>query len=711
MNPISAFFVRNIIAVFFFYGLAFFAMGLALLLASRRASEFRFAQAIVPLALFGILHGIHEWVEMFQKIAVLNSGYTPSVLHEVLRLTLLVVSFLLLLAFGLILLNPGKINSRQVWAPIVAVTVVWLMAVLLLAWRTKPLPAELLANADALARFGIGIPAALVGAWALMTQQRTFREHAMPQFGRDLVWAATALLLYGVIGQLFVRSTNLFPTTFLNSTLFLQWFGIPVQLFRGLAATMLAVFMIRALNAFELESQRRLEAANQAKLNAQAEALEVERRISREREQLNEELRQTARELGLLLELSNLLASPMTLQQRLVAVLQRLVDSLTFPKAGMILLAGPATAAQVHAEAGFAAAQDDNPDPTYAVAQQIGLRCVSSGLVICRHSDGVTLEMTLAEVLQQPRCPAVTSPVLVIGLPLVAQQQVIGSLVLAQPQPDLLAPLTVEEIELLAGVARQLGLSIENARLYQEAQERKEMLGRLLEQVVTAQEAERQRIARELHDATGQSLTAIGLGLRGVEALLDQNGQGNTYDPRLLHQIRELKSFSSQALGELRQIIADLRPSLLDDMGLAAALKWYIQAFEQRHAISCTFVQEGDAVRLPSQYETVLFRITQEALTNIAKHARASQASVTLRTSSTHVQLVIEDNGRGFDPHKAGYTGKRAGGWGLLGMKERAALLGGQVEIDAAPGRGVRVRVTVPLALELQHVEDQSLAG
>lgn len=710
MNPISAFFVRNIIAVFFFSGLAFFAMGLALLLASRRASEFRFAQAIVPLALFGLLHGVHEWVEMFQKIALLSNGGAPRIEHEVLRLTILVVSFLFLLAFGLLLLSPPERSvTRQVWAPIVGVTALWLSAVALVAWRKQPLPPEMIADADALARFGLGIPAAVVGTWALMAQQRTFREHGMPQFGRDLVWAATALLLYGVVGQLFVRATNLFPANVLNSTAFLQWFGIPVQLFRALAAAVLAVFVIRALNAFELESQRRLEAANRAKLDAQAEALEAERRISREREHLNQELRRTARELGLLLDLSNLLASPLPLRERLTAVLQRLVNSLAFPDAGLILLTSPTGPPQVHAIAGFGETQEADGDPVYATTLQIGLRCVSTGMVICRHLDGSTIEMMLAEALQQPRCPTVASPVVAIGLPLVAQQQVIGSLALAQFQPSPQATLTVEEVELMAGVARQLGLSIENARLYQEAQERKELLGRLLEQVVTAQEAERQRIARELHDATGQSLSAIGLGLRGVEALLDQNGQGAA-DPRVLSQIRELKAFSTQALGELRQIIADLRPSLLDDMGLAPALKWYIQAFEQRHGIACTFVQEGGAGRLPSQYETVLFRITQEALANIAKHAGATQVHVALRISPTQVELFIEDNGRGFDPQKAA-IGKGGGGWGLLGMKERAALLGGQVEIDAAPGRGVRVHVTVPIGEELHHVQDQGAAG
>ncbi|HSN78573.1 MAG TPA: sensor histidine kinase [Anaerolineae bacterium] len=497
MNPISAFFVRNIIVVFFFYGLAFFCLGLALALASRRESEFRFVQAIVPLALFGFLHGMHEWVEMFQKIAVLSSGYLPTTLHEVLRLTLLVASFAMLLGFGFTLLSPPGASKRQIWLPVLGMVGFWLTAVVIIAVVLEPSPTLLVAQADALARYSLGIPGALLGAWALMMQQRTFREANMPQFGRDLIWATTGLLLYGVIGQLFVRETTLVPSNIINSALFLQWFGIPVQLFRGLAGIMLLVFMIRALNAFDVETRRRLEAANQARLNA-------------------------------------------------------------------------------------------------------------------------------------------------------------------------------------------------------------------LNQVVDAQEVERKRIARELHDATGQSLTAIALGLRGVETHIEHC---DSPQPGLLENVREIKSYSTSALGELHQIIADLRPSILDDMGLAAALKWYVQSYQQRRSLPTELIVEGTSFRLPAEYETVLFRITQEALTNIAKHARATRVVVTLGFSPAEVSLQIKDNGRGFDPELVLQRTGRSSGWGLLGMRERASLIGGQAVIESSPGQGARIRVTVPTSRELLRVKDSLTTG
>jgi signal transduction histidine kinase len=555
----------------------------------------------------------------------------------------------------------------------------------------------------------LGIPGALLGAWAMMAQQRTFREHAMPQFGRDLVWAATALLLYGVIGQIFVRETALVPSNLVNSTLFLQWFGIPVQLFRGIMAAILALTMIRALNAFELENQRRLSAADQAKIQAQAESLEAERRTSQERERLNWELRQTTRELALLLDLSNLLATSMKLQDRLEAVMQRLVHSLSFPDAGMILLfEPPMDSLHLRAVSGFSQPEDDG---WKAWSREVGERCALEGQVVCRHLDGETLALPFAEALTEPKCHLYASPITVLGLPLFVQEKVIGSLVLTQSEGAADGGVTVEELELILGIAQQLGLSIENARLSQEAQEREQMLGNLLHQVVDAQESERQRIARELHDATGQSLTAIALGLRGLEGMLEV---GEDEPEAVVGQIRELKSFGTTALGELRQIIADLRPSILDDMGLAAALKWYVDSFQKRRSVPSTFVLEGDPVRLRSEFETVLFRIAQEALTNIAKYAAATQVTVTLCFAPPQVSLVVEDNGRGFEPRNVLQRQGNLTGWGLLGIQERASLLGGQYIIDSAPGQGTRVWVSVPMVqetLELDHDDHTSPAG
>ncbi|MEW5961488.1 MAG: GAF domain-containing sensor histidine kinase, partial [Chloroflexota bacterium] len=664
------------------YGLAFFIMGVALALASRQTSEFRFALAIRPLAAFGILHGLHEWFEMFQKIATLTRGYAPSAGEEAVRLALLSLSFVMLLAFGISLLSPHPATRWRQYIAIGGMGGLWLAGLGLVTVVFKPPPAGAVALADVLARYSLGVPGALLGTWALMAQQRTFREHDMPQFGQDLVWCAAALFLYGVVGQIFVRETILFPSAIINSTLFLQWFGIPVQLFRAVMAAVLTFYMVRALKAFELENQRRLAWANQARLLAQAAALEAERQISHEMEQLNEELRLTTRELSLLLDLSNVLAMPTALPNRLHDVLQKIVESLSFPEAGLILLSGrePGDSLQVIGSSGFSAAGSSTAS-RYSLARALGERCLVERLALCRHLDGAVIEVPLEEALQKQQCRHYQSPTLMISLPLAARQQVIGSLVLVQPETAE-RPLVFDELKLMIAIAQQLGLFIENARLYQEAQKREKLLAELLHQVVGAQEAERRRIARELHDATGQSLTAITLGLRGVENVL----LGNS--PAMAQQINELRSYGTQALGELRQIIADLRPSQLDDLGLVAALQWYAQEFQKRYTLPVDLKIEGEPARLLSEYETVLFRITQEALTNIAKHAHATQVKIRLQTSSAQISISIKDDGCGFDPQRVLREHAEPGGWGLLGIAERTMLLGGRYQIDSAPGQG-----------------------
>ncbi len=696
MNPISAFFVRNIVLVYFFYGLAFFALGLALTLASRRQSGFRFVEAILPLAAFGVLHGAHEWIEMFQKIAVLTNGYIPSLTAELVRTLILALSFVVLLSFGMILLSPQRPTGLQVAAPLAVMVAVWLAASAMAAWMLHTPPRESIAQADVLARYSLGIPGALLGTWALMRQQRTFREHGMPQFGRDLVWAATALALYGIVGQVFVRQTALVPSDVLNSTAFLRWFGVPVQLFRAVMAIAMAFFVARALSAFEVESQRRLAEAVQARAAAQEAQLAAERHNRQAMEQLNEELRFTARERALLLELANLLVAPLALSDRLRAALEQLVANIRFSNCGLILLRDRSQdRTQTAAQVGFGEAA---PAGLFPQAVSLGEHSIRSSQMLCQHSDGAIIALQV-ESQDKDECQSHPSPMVLLSLPLAVRDQVIGSLVLGRGEAR--EPLPMAELQLVSAAAQQLGLSLENARLYEEAQAREGLLGRLLRQVVGAQEAERQRIARELHDATGQSLAAISLGLRGVETVLARDGSP------AVAPVQELGSYSAQALGELRQIIADLRPSHLDDLGLVPALRWYLQKYSERRGIRTRLLTSGDALRLPAEYETVLFRITQEALTNIAKHAEATQTTVTVSLGEPDIHLTIEDDGRGFDPSTlrqsaALQSATLPGGWGLVGMQERAGLLGGRVVIDSQPDQGTRIHVFIPYPTERQ---------
>lgn len=482
----GGFFGEHIVLIFFLYGLAFFSMGLAVWLESGRASQLEFARALRPLAGFGIAHGAHEWLEMFQKMAERGAnGYLPALWFEAVRVLLLVSSFWLLASFGACLLRRQRGATPRICPVAATLTLLWAVSIAFAYLRLHPSPLEWLAMGDALSRYLIAMPGGVIACLALVRQQQLLRGRGMERFGRDLLWAAIAFFWYGVVGQAVVRRTPLFPSSILNSEAFLALLGFPVQLLRASMACLIAIFIIRALRAFDLERQQRLAEANAARVRVQQE---------------------------------------------------------------------------------------------------------------------------------------------------------------------------------------------------------------MLHRVVNAQEAERQRIARELHDETSQTLTALSLGLKGIEQTI-------ATDPaRAQRQLAELKKAATDALDALHRCIADLRPPQLDDLGLIAALRWYVDDFQERAGLSVTLTISGARRRLSPEIETMLFRVTQEALSNVARHAQAQRAWIEVEFGERQVRLMIGDDGRGFFPAAVLNAPSPRRAWGLLGIQERVGLVGGTFQIRSQPGEGAEITVTAPLS-------------
>jgi PAS domain S-box-containing protein len=212
----------------------------------------------------------------------------------------------------------------------------------------------------------------------------------------------------------------------------------------------------------------------------------------------------------------------------------------------------------------------------------------------------------------------------------------------------------------------------------------------LLSRLVFAQEDERRRIAREMHDQFGEQLTALGLGIR---ALKDRCGA----DPRLGPHVNALENVAQQLDRDVDHLVWELRPTALDDLGLRAALANYVQDWSVRAGVRADLHTAGlSADRLTSEVETTLYRIAQEALNNIAKHARAENVDVILERRPDYVSLIIEDDGVGFEQASAGTPHQ---GFGLLGMQERAALVGATVQIESAAGEGTTIIVRMPIVV------------
>jgi signal transduction histidine kinase len=490
----------DIITVYFFYGLSFFSMGLAVLLEVDRSSKLDFARALRAMAAFGLIHGGHEWIEMFLLIhpEIQNTSFYQWVAPG--RVVLLAISFLFLILFGAMLIA-GAERKRLSWQMVGTVSVIW-AAGLIWIFLAEPLDARLVAM-DVYTRYSLAIPGAALTAWGLILQRQKFLQAGMNGFSRDMISGAIAFGLYGCIGQLFVAPSNVFPSEILNSKVFLDVTGFPIQFFRSIMACIAAVAIISSLRAFEQETRQQIETLSNAQLA--------------ERKRL-EELR-----------------------------------------------------------------------------------------------------------------------------------------------------------------------------------------AELMRRTVHAQETERQRIARELHDELGQLLTGLGMGLRAI------SDNAVSRPEKVSRQARQLQGVVDSALSSLQDLVRGLRPPQLDDFGLVAALRSYSAEVKERAGLTVTVSSVGREAALSSDVRTVLFRIVQESITNVIRHAKTDSAEVSVRFDDDKVRISVEDKGCGFDVDA---TLRDAGhpNWGLLGMIERVGLIGGECHFVSEPGQGTLVDVSVPLK-EKVNVEDSTVAG
>jgi PAS domain S-box-containing protein len=230
----------------------------------------------------------------------------------------------------------------------------------------------------------------------------------------------------------------------------------------------------------------------------------------------------------------------------------------------------------------------------------------------------------------------------------------------------------------------------ERERLLKRIRERGEQLRVLSQQLVKIQETERHSLARELHDEAGQNLTALAINLSILRSKLPAESAA-----KLGARLDDSQVLVEETIHRIRDVMAELRPPLLDDYGLLAALRWYAQRFSERTGIPTLTEGENLIPRLPLAIETTLFRIAQEALTNVTKHARASQVTVTLEAVGGEICLTIADNGTGFDPSSLHRTVERPG-YGLMSMQERTDAVGGRFRVESTPEKGTRLIVEVP---------------
>jgi signal transduction histidine kinase len=233
--------------------------------------------------------------------------------------------------------------------------------------------------------------------------------------------------------------------------------------------------------------------------------------------------------------------------------------------------------------------------------------------------------------------------------------------------------------------SRTAKLAESNKKLRNEMAEREALRRKLLH----AQEEERRRIARELHDQMGQNLTALNVGLK---SLLNESRSG------LGSRVQRLQELATQTARDLHRVAVELRPTALDDLGLVKAIRTLADTWSTQYGIEVDFeAGQYQPAGISSEIETTLYRIFQEALTNVAKHSGATHVALVLRRTPDQVHGIIEDDGRGFDARAPTQSGNGSGRLGLLGIRERLGIVGGTLNVESAPGSGATLIVRVPI--------------
>jgi signal transduction histidine kinase len=294
-----------------------------------------------------------------------------------------------------------------------------------------------------------------------------------------------------------------------------------------------------------------------------------------------------------------------------------------------------------------------------------------------------------------------------IHVPLMTKGWALGSMCIGTQKP---AQFSDEEQKLLDAIGNQIAIAVENASLYADVQRKERVRGELFKKALAAQEEERKRIARELHDEVSQSLTAL---LYDAEAGLELD-----HLPKIKKRLQSICDLTQHTLDDVHKLMFDLRPSMLDQLGLIPALRWLAETRLAPKGVRVNVItnsspdlSRGDIHphRLSPEMETALYRVVQEAINNIARHAAARNVEIGLFLNDDIASVSISDDGIGFDLAELSmgtikdlddenfHVSENTRGLGLLGMQERIELLGGDLQIDSTPGVGTQIHITVPI--------------
>jgi len=405
------------------------------------------------------------------------------------------------------------------------------------------------------------------------------------------------------------------------------------------------------------------------------EVLEVMRDVT-ERKRDEQKILRHSRELAALNRVATAAARTLDLKESLNSALEKVLEALDI-EAGVIYLVEPSGKLAVRAHQGLSSGFVEKAREL-GRSQGISRPSFRRGRAI----SGKPLDYPLTELAPLLRAEGLRS---FASAPLFSKEQLIGTIDVVSQQER---TLSLEELSLLESVAHTLAMAVENARLYEEVQQRERVRGLLLKRLMSAQEEERKRIARDLHDETGQALIMVMMDLaRTIDALPADAAEAK-------ERLSQSRSLVAETLADLRKLIYDLRPEVLDQLGLVPALRSYVKSRLKAENIQTRLSFIGLEGRLSPQVEIALFRVIQEAITNIVRHSGASGVNIQVVVRNSMLTATVEDNGMGFDVEAALQAPES---WGLRGIQERVAVVGGELSIESGAGQGTRIQFQIPL--------------
>ncbi len=413
-----------------------------------------------------------------------------------------------------------------------------------------------------------------------------------------------------------------------------------------------------------------------AALVASVEALAAHAAVALEQGALHQELQHSFNQLFIVYEAGRLLNLCHTADDVYAHVINLLARTLRFSHCAVLLLHGDELAPAAH----------QGLDPHWAAHGRLPLEGSFAARVLeegaaAQFDDGAALQELDLPLLDTGRAPAS-----VLCAPLTTRAGTLGVLEVYRATPG---PFSDDEIFVVSVLAVETAAALENARLYEALREREERLTQYAGKLVNSQEEERRRISRDIHDGLGQMIVSAFQYLQAHEYSLSEGHPRETFTRGL--------SVLQQCIGETRRVMSDLRPSTLDDFGLVVALQQQLDGVAREAGWHATFEVDGAVARLIPAVETTVFRVVQEALNNARKHAAATRVAVTLAACADEVVVEVRDWGRGFAVDGVTARPERGEHLGLMGMRERVALLGGRVAIASAPGAGTTVRIALPV--------------